>query len=92
MDAEIAEALQALTQRLEDTELRCKIVTYALRGALSQLNPNAQVVARRWMNTAVLAYCPEGQRSRRLTMLVEMFPDARDNSGDEEFIPPIDNE
>lgn len=31
MDEEIAETLRALTQRLEDAELRCKIVAYALR-------------------------------------------------------------
>lgn len=92
MDSETAEALQALTTRLEDAELRCKIATYALRGALSQLNPNAQVVARRYMNTAVLAHCPEGQRPRRLAILIEMFPDARDRSNDEEFIPPPPDE
>jgi hypothetical protein len=88
MDDETTEALRALTERLEDAELRCKIVAYAMRGALSQLNPNAQVVARSWMNTAVLAYCPDGQRARRLNILVEMFPDARDRSGDKDFIPP----
>ena len=88
MDDEIAQVLQSLTQRLEDAELRCKIVAYALRGAVSQLNPNAKIAARRMANTAVLAYCPEGQRPHRLAILSELFPDARDRSKDGSWIPP----
>lgn len=87
MDDETVAALKALTDRLEDAELRCKILAYALRGAVSQLNPNAQVVARRWANTAVLAYCPDEERPRRMAILLELFPDARDRSGDDDFIP-----
>ena len=88
MDDETTEALKAFSARLEDAELRCKIVAYALRGALSQLNPDAQVAARCMANTAVLAYCPEGQRAHCLAILEELFPDARDRSGDKDFIPP----
>jgi len=87
MDVEAAEAFRSLTTRLEDAELRCKIVAYALRGAVSQVNPNSQMTARRMANTAVLAYCPEEQRARRIAILLELFPDARDRSDDDDFIP-----
>lgn len=88
MDNETAEALAAMTKRLDDAELRCKIMAYALRGAVSQLNPNAQVIARRLANTATLANCPSEERPRRLAILVDVFPEARDRSGDSEYISP----
>jgi hypothetical protein len=92
MDDETPTAIKALTQRVEDAELRCKILAYALRGAISQLNPNAGVTARRMANTAVLAHCTAGQLGRRLAILVDLFPNARDGSEDHKFIPPSRDE
>ena len=88
MDAETTETVRRLQERLDEAELGLQIVAHALRGALSQMNPNAQVAARRMANTAVLAYCPEGQRPRRLELLLKLFPNARDRSGDVDFTPP----
>ncbi len=74
MDDEVAAAFFRLNVRLEEAELRGKILSYALRGAVAYVNPTAQTAARRMANTAVLAYCPEGERGRRLKLLEEVFP------------------
>jgi hypothetical protein len=88
VDVETAEALKGVAERLDEMGLRNKILAYALRGAVSQLNPNAQVAARRMANTATLAYCPPGERPKRLAILMDVFPEARDDSADGEFISP----
>jgi hypothetical protein len=86
MESEVAAAIEALHVRLAEAELRCKILAYALRGAIDELNPNARLAARRTANAAVLQRCPPGDRARRLGILIELFPDARDGDGDEKYI------
>ena len=88
MSDEFVSVLKTFNQRLEDVELRCKVVTYALQGAMSQLNPDAEVAARRMANSAILAYCPEGQRLRRIAILEELFSNAHDRFGNESWLPP----
>ena len=88
MDEETAAALFRLNSRVEDAELRSRILSHALRGAVAYLNPSSQTAARRMASTAALAYCPDGERGRRLKLLGEVFPEAQDGGGqDEEFIP-----
>lgn len=80
--------LRALEERLQDAELRCKIMAAALRGALGELNPNARIAARRFANTATLANCPPEDRPRRIGILREIIPDApRGPKNEEPFIP-----
>ena len=88
MNDEVAAAFFRLNVRLEEAELRGKILSYALRGAVAYMNPTAQTAARRMANTAVLAYCPEGERRPRLKLLEEVFPEARDGgAANGEFLP-----
>ena len=87
MDEETGAAIAAVTSRLDDTELRCKILGYALRGAVEYMNPTSQTAAFRMARTAVLAYCPEGERGRRLKILAELLPNIPDDGGKSEFIP-----
>lgn len=89
MEDDVAAALFRLTNRVDELELRCKILGYAFRGAIEYMNPTSQTAARRMANTAVLANCPPDQRVRRLQILAEVFPEARDGGAAKgEFIPP----
>jgi len=72
----------------QDARFRCKITAYALRGVVSQRNPNTQTAALGMANIAVLAYCPAGQRGRHLWILWDIFPDARDRTEDPDYILP----
>jgi hypothetical protein len=67
---------RAMAERLEATELRCRVLTAALRGFFGQLAPKDRVAVQRAVNNTVLSSCSAAQQAPVAAVLADLFPDS----------------